>query len=103
VAWIQGERSARRHGGNRRGGGDGGQPESPFPRRRLQDGPSEYHSDPLEDQGAVRSAETERILERDADLQVTRGVGAVIEIALRILVEDIDRRRRDLVMDRQDP
>ena len=60
-------------------------------------GPSDF----AENQAAVRAAETEGILQGDVDRHFPRGVGAIIEIALRILVEDIDGWRRDLMMDRQ--
>src|SRR5262249_6002752 len=47
-------------------------------------------SDTPEDERAVRTTKTEGVLQCDIDLQVTRGVGAVIKVALGILVEDVD-------------
>ena len=38
---------------------------------------------------------------RVLDLHLARRVGAVVQVALGILVEDVDRRRRDLVLHRQ--
>ena len=59
-------------------------------------------SELAEDECAVRSAEAERILDGDIDAHFTRSVCAVVEIAGRILIENIDRRRRDLFMDSED-
>src|SRR5215813_14258809 len=58
-------------------------------------------SDTPENERAVRATKTEGVLERDIDLQVPRRIGAVVEVALRILIEDIDGRRRLLVIDRE--
>ncbi len=48
-------------------------------------------SDFGENQGTVGTAKAERIFYCDIDRHLTRLVGAVIEIAARILIEDIDR------------
>ncbi len=48
---------------------------------------------PLEHQCAVRAAEAERIFQRDVDAHLARGVGAVVQIALGILIDEVDRRR----------
>src|SRR5690606_11052837 len=50
---------------------------------------------------AVGAAETEGIGQRHVDLQVARLVGAVVQVAFGILVEEIDGRRRNLVVYRQ--
>src|SRR5690349_5427424 len=55
----------------------------------------------LEDERAVGAAEAEVVLDGVLDPHLPRRVGAVVEIALGILVEDVDRRRRDLVAQRQ--
>ena len=55
-------------------------------------------SDPPEGQRAVGAAESEIVLQGDIDLDLTRHVGAIVEIAFRVLLEDIDGRRRYLVM-----
>eukprot|EP01022_Parablepharisma_sp_SALTPOND_P036185 TRINITY_DN979_c0_g7_i1.p1 TRINITY_DN979_c0_g7~~TRINITY_DN979_c0_g7_i1.p1 ORF type:complete len:1344 (+),score=262.78 TRINITY_DN979_c0_g7_i1:3504-7535(+) len=54
-----------------------------------------------DDQGAVGSPETEGVLHGNIDLHVPRLVGAVIQIAFRILVEDVHRRRGHLIVQRQ--
>jgi hypothetical protein len=54
--------------------------------------------DAAENQRSVGAAEAEVVLQRDVDLHRPRRVGAVVQVALRILVEDVDGRRRDLVM-----
>ena len=64
---------------------------------RVVHGTSKF-SNPLEHQRAIRPAEAERIFHRHVDAHVTRRVGAVVEIALGVLIEDIDRRRRDLMV-----
>jgi len=46
-----------------------------------------------EDERTVGTAETEGILDCDINLHIARGVGAVIEIAGGILVEDVDSGR----------
>jgi hypothetical protein len=53
---------------------------------------------PLEHQRAVGAAESERVLQRNVNTHVARGIGAVVEITLGILVEDVDGRRRDLMV-----
>src|SRR5918994_5817279 len=57
--------------------------------------------DPLEHQSAVGAAKPERVFHRYVNMHVARSVGAVVKIALRILVEDIDSGRGNLVMQRQ--
>ena len=47
----------------------------------------------LEDEGAVGAAEAEVVLHGHVDLHVARRVGAIVQVALRILVEDVDGRR----------
>src|SRR5262245_53987567 len=51
--------------------------------------------------GSVGAAEAEVVLQGDIDLHFARGVRAVVQIALRILLENIDGRRRHLMMDSQ--
>lgn len=46
-----------------------------------------------ENERTVRAAKAERILHRDVNWHVASDVGAVIEIASRILIEDVDSRR----------
>ena len=58
-------------------------------------------SDPAKNERAVCAAEAEVILHRDVDLHLPCGVGTVVEITFRILVEDVDGRRADLVMNSQ--
>ena len=67
---------------------------------RVVHGTSKF-SNPLEHKRAIRPAEAERIFHRDVDAHVARCVGAVVEIALGVLIEDIDRRRRDLMVNSQ--
>lgn len=55
-------------------------------------------SGPPEDQRAVGAAKSEIVLQGDLDLELTRRVGAIVEIAFRVLIEDIDGWRRYLVM-----
>ena len=55
----------------------------------------------LKRQRAIGAAKAEIVFQRDFKLHITRGVGAVIQIALGVLVKDIDRRWRDLVVQRQ--
>src|SRR4051812_48757487 len=50
---------------------------------------------------SVGAAEAERVGERDLDLHVARGVRDVVEVAGRVRGEDVDGRRRDLVVDRE--
>ena len=50
-------------------------------------------SNPLEDQRAVGAAKAKVVLDGDVDRHVPRRIGTKIQIALGILVEDIDRRR----------
>ena len=58
-------------------------------------------SNPLEDQRAVGAAKAKVVLDGDVDRYVPRRIGTKIQIALGILVEDIDRRRYLLVVQRQ--
>ena len=53
---------------------------------------------PLEHQRAVGAAEPERVLQRNVNTHVARGSGTVVEIALGVLVENVDRRRGDLMV-----
>lgn len=47
---------------------------------------------PADDHGTIGAAKSERVGQRDIDLEVTRLIGTVIQITLRVLIEDIDRR-----------
>src|SRR5471030_135837 len=69
----------------------------PFPRRS-----GARRSMLLENERAVRAAETERVLQRHVNLHFPRFVRAVIQVALRVLVEDVHGGRRDLMVQRQD-
>src|SRR5450631_3767301 len=51
--------------------------------------------------GPVGAAKPERVGQRDIDFYFPSAVGCVIQIARRILVEDVDGRRRNLMMDRK--
>src|SRR4030067_3243826 len=62
---------------------------------------SNSFSDLAKHQRAISPAKAEVVVHRDIDLHVTRNIRAVIQIALGILLEDIDGRRRDLVVYRQ--
>lgn len=73
---------------------------SPTPRhcRARDDGCNVVHGTskslyPLEHQRAVGAAEPERVLQRNVNTHIARGIGAVVEIALGVLVENVDRRR----------
>src|SRR5512139_939421 len=72
-----------------------------IPGFRAQADDPRQRSNALEDQRTVGSAKPEVVLECKVDLHLTRGVGAVVEIALQVLREDVDGRRRDLMMHRQ--
>lgn len=50
-------------------------------------------SDFTEDEGPVRTTKPERVFHCNIDRHVARGIGAVIEITRRILIEDVDSRR----------
>lgn len=52
----------------------------------------------FEDQGPVGAAKTEIVFDRHVNLQVPRGVGAVVQVAFGILIKDIDRGRALLVV-----
>ena len=54
-----------------------------------------------EDQATVGATEAKVVLQRDIDLHVTCGIGAEIQIAFGILIEDIDRWRRNLMVNGQ--
>lgn len=58
-------------------------------------------SDALENQRAIGPAKTEVVFDRKVNRRVTRGVGTKIQIALRILIEDVDGRRNFLVVQGQ--
>jgi len=51
-----------------------------------------------EHQGAVGAAKAEIVLDRDIDLHLPRFVGAVIQITLGVGGEQVDGRRRDLMV-----
>ena len=57
-------------------------------------------SDALENERAVGPAKTKVVFDRYVNLHVTRNIGAVIEIALGILIEKIGGRRRFLLIQR---
>lgn len=63
--------------------------------------PISLKSDLAHDHRAVGTAEPEGIRQRDVDLHLPCLVGAVVEIALGILIEDVDGGRSDLVVDGQ--
>ena len=58
-------------------------------------------SNALEHQRAVGTTEAEVVLHGEIDLHDARSVGAVVQVAGGILVEDVDGRGRDLVVHRQ--
>ena len=58
-------------------------------------------SDTFENERTVGTTKSEVVLQGDIDLHLPGLVGAVIKIAVRVLIEDVDRRRRNLVMDCQ--
>src|SRR5690606_1980063 len=66
-----------------------------MPRRRARG------SHPAEHQGAVGSAEAEVVLQGYVDLHLAGNVGAIVQVALGVLLEEVDRRRRDLVVHRE--
>lgn len=55
----------------------------------------------LEDQRPVGAAKAEIILQGDIDLHLPCRIGTVVQITLRILVENINGRRGNLMMQRQ--
>ena len=63
--------------------------------------PGPISLDALEHQRPVGSAKAEIVLQCDINLHRPRLVGAVVQVTFRILVEDVDGRRRNLVMDGQ--
>lgn len=79
----------------------------PIPTRRhcraRADGCSVVHGTskslyPLKHQRAVGAAEAERVLHRNVNTHIARGVGTVVEVTLGVLVKNVDRRRRDLMV-----
>ena len=52
-------------------------------------------------QGTVRATKTEVIFNRYINLHITRGISAIIQIALWILIKNIDGRWRFLMMQSQ--
>ena len=56
----------------------------------------------LKRQCAIGAAKAEIVFQRDFKLHITRGVGAVIQIALGVLIEDIDGGRNFLLVQRHD-
>src|ERR1700753_4002676 len=55
----------------------------------------------LENQRGVGAAKTERVRKRVFDVRFSRDIRNIIEIALRIRRFEIDRRRRNLIAQRQ--
>ncbi len=55
----------------------------------------------FEHQSPVGATKTKVVFHGDFNAEVTRGVGAVVQIALRVLVEDVDGWRAFLVVNRQ--
>ena len=51
-------------------------------------------------QGAVGAAESKIVFHRHLDFEIARDVGAIIKIALGILIENVDRRGDDLMVQR---
>ena len=51
-------------------------------------------------QGAVGAAESKIVFHRHLDFEIARDVGAIIKIALGILIEDVDRWGDDLMVQR---
>src|SRR5690606_35736399 len=70
---------------------------APAPRPERSRGSSE----PLERERSVRAAEAEGIRNRDLDPRLARLVRRVVEITFGILVLEVDRRRNDLVAQRE--
>ena len=56
----------------------------------------------LKRQRAIGAAKAEIVFQRDFKLHITRGVGAVIQIALGVLIEDVDGGRYFLMVQCQD-
>src|SRR5690606_40899863 len=57
--------------------------------------------DSSDNHAAVGPAKTKRIGQRNIDLKIAGLIGAIIQITLWILIEDIDGRGRNLVIKRQ--
>ena len=55
-------------------------------------------SGPLEHQASVRAAEAEIVLQRVVDPHVASAIGTEVQVAGRILIEDVDRGWRHLVV-----
>lgn len=53
----------------------------------------------LEQQRTISPAKSERVRERRADLHLACLVRRIVQVTLRILILEIDRRRRDLITD----
>ena len=68
------------------------------PQSDVRDSNKQRHSDALEYQCTVRAAETEVIFGRKFNAGIARRVGAEIQIALGILIEDVNGRRNFLVV-----
>ena len=62
---------------------------------------AKYLTQTLEHQGAVGAAKAKVVFHSNVDVEVTRGVGAVVQIALRVLVEDVDGGWAFLIVNRQ--
>ena len=58
--------------------------------------------DAFEDQAAVGATKPEIVLNGNIDVHITRSIGTVVQITLRILVEDIGGGRADLVVQCED-
>ena len=56
----------------------------------------------LVDHRGVRAAEAEGVLHGVVDLHPAGLVGAAVDVAFGILLEDVDRRGRDLLLERLD-
>ena len=57
--------------------------------------------DATHDHRTVGTAKTEGVRQSDINLHIARSIGAVVEIALRVLVEDVDGGRRGVGCTRQ--
>ena len=55
-------------------------------------------SNPSEDQGTVGPAEAEGVRQRDFDVHLPGAIGYVVQVALRVLIAQIDGGRCNLVM-----
>lgn len=75
--------------------GDSGQVVQSSSPARLKSGKA------AENQGAVGAPKTEVVFQRVFHLHVPSGIGAVVQVAFRILVQDIDGRRTLLLIKRE--